>query len=90
MHGDLALSNIGAYVWNKKMVYDLGPFKINETYFSDSLQTVPHIMRGLVFLDNLKYQNHHLVILKEKHWIIVFNKNILYYLPKSLVIYYKK
>jgi hypothetical protein len=60
MHGDLAISNIGAYVWNKRMVYDLGPFKIKETYFSDSLQTVPHIIPGLVF--HIGYWNEEIMI----------------------------
>jgi hypothetical protein len=47
-HSDLGLSNIGSYVWNKKMDTE-GPLKIKESYFSDSLQSVPCVLPGLIF-----------------------------------------
>ena len=39
---------IGTYVWNKNLLKD-GPLVIEEFYYTDSLQSSPNILPGLVF-----------------------------------------
>lgn len=47
MGNDLVISNLGSFCDQRLKEID-GPFKIDEIYCSDSLQSIPNVFGGLV------------------------------------------
>lgn len=53
MSNDLVVSNLGSFIDKRVKVVE-GPFEIDEFYCSDSIQSVPNVLGGLVILISLK------------------------------------
>ena len=47
MGNDIVISNLGSFCDQRVKVVD-GPFRIDEIYCSDSLQSIPNVLGGLV------------------------------------------